>query len=131
MSPTTQTSEDPPAQSGPGDAFTSPPLRFTLYPLLGHCLTRRVWGQYFPLSACLGGGGVREWGVGRGVTKEGGYQCSAASSDEAVKVEAVEGVLKASSHMFLDVWISSVVSCSFHPLFDVCGVSPTSLQNIC
>lgn len=75
-------------QSGPGDAFTSPPLRFTLYPLLGHCLTRRVWGQYFPLSAREG---VDECVcVCEGGTKEGGYQCSAASSDEAVKVEAVK-----------------------------------------
>lgn len=40
----------------PGDAFTSPPLRFTLYLLLGHCLGPAcAGGQYFPLSARPGG----------------------------------------------------------------------------
>lgn len=87
VSPTTQTSEDP-WSIWAGDAFTSPPLRFTLCPLLGHCLTRRVWGQYFPLSSWEREGG--SWG-GRVAQKEGGYQCTAASCDEAVKGEAVDG----------------------------------------
>lgn len=71
VSPTTQTSEDPPAQSGPGVAFTSPPL--SVIGSLSHsacvgsvfstiCLPGRGWCE----RVCIGGGGgsQRKEGIG-------------------------------------------------------------------
>lgn len=70
VSPTTQTSEDPPAQSGPGVAFTSPPL--SVIGSLSHsacvgsvfstiCLPGRGWCE----RVCVGGGGSqRKEGIG-------------------------------------------------------------------
>lgn len=54
VSPSPQTSEDP-RSIWARDAFTLPPLRFMLCPLLGHCLTERVWGSVFS-TIHLGGG---------------------------------------------------------------------------
>lgn len=69
VSPTTQTSEDPPAQSGPGVAFTSPPL--SVIGSLSHsacvgsvfstiCLPGRGWCE----RVCVGGGSQRKEGIG-------------------------------------------------------------------